>query len=84
MLRILTNSKEEAFTTTTIPTHMQHGYNWAGYKKCGSCHVLIAPLVFKKLWDELRKLFPERTITRCPNCGSLFNAVKVSNTYAPL
>jgi hypothetical protein len=82
MLRILTNSKETVFTTITIPTHMQHGYNWAEYKQCNSCRVLIAPLVFKKLWDELQKLFPGRTVTRCPNCGSLFNTGNVSNTYS--
>lgn len=80
MIRVITNIKDDKSVSMTIPDHMKHGYSWAGYKKCGWCHVLISPLAVR----ALIMIATRPRIIHCANCGSLFNTVNVSNTYAAL
>jgi hypothetical protein len=77
MLRIITNSKEDGrIATTTIPSHMEHYYDWAGYLKCPWCYVLVSPLAMLNLLRAFTSRTPNRIMNTCPNCGSLWLPIK--------
>jgi hypothetical protein len=77
MFRIITNREENGkVATTTIPTHMVHGYNWAGYLKCPWCYVMVSPLAMFNLLLHFTKSNPNRVMNRCPNCGSLWLPIR--------